>query len=111
VCFGVKKLTPCPLSLKKKEGVVGCLDLDFMLLYPDGCISAEFLGVGFIEWGEEFEDGICWSVALSWAKAVEFAAKMISHVRAVLPDLLNEIWGDVVDENKSPVDYVWLCHL
>jgi hypothetical protein len=29
-----------------------------MLLYPGGCIKAEFLGVGFIEGSEEFENGI-----------------------------------------------------
>lgn len=29
-----------------------------VLLYPGGCIGAEFLRVGFIEGSEEFEDGI-----------------------------------------------------
>jgi hypothetical protein len=29
-----------------------------VLLYPTGSISAEFLGVGFIEGSKEFEDGI-----------------------------------------------------
>jgi hypothetical protein len=81
-----------------------------VLLYPGGCIGAEFLGVGFIQWGEEFQDGIGWGVALSWAETIEFASEMVSHVRAVLPDLLNEIWGDVVNENKGPVDYVRFCH-
>lgn len=46
----------------------------------------------------------------SRAEAVEFATKVVSHVGAILPNLLNEIRGDIVDKNKGPVDYVRLCH-
>ena len=48
--------------------ITGCYPKDFLtpfimmlivMLHPGGSIRAEFLGVGFIEGSEEFEDSIC----------------------------------------------------
>ncbi len=62
-----------------------------VLLYPGGCIGAKFLGVGFVERGEEFEDGIGGSVAFGAAKACEFGFEVFCQVRIIGPNLFNEI--------------------
>ena len=62
-----------------------------MLLYPGGCISAEFLGVGFIEGSKEFEDGVGGSIAFGFADACEFGFQMIRKGWTVGPYLFYKI--------------------
>jgi len=81
-----------------------------VLLYPGGCISAEFLGVGFIKWSEEFKDGIGWSIAFRPAKACEFGFQMIREGWTVGPNLFDKIWRDVVNEQEGSADNFGLCH-
>ena len=81
-----------------------------MLLYPGGCIGAEFLGVGFVEGCEEFEDGIGGGVAFGSAKASEFGFQVIGQDWAVGPNLFDKIGGDVVNEPEGSADNFGLCH-
>jgi hypothetical protein len=81
-----------------------------VLLYPGGCISAEFLGVGFIKGCEEFEEGICWGIAFGFAKANKLGFQMISQEGAVGPNVFDKIWRDVVNEPEGSADNFGLCH-
>jgi hypothetical protein len=71
------------------------LDLGFrgliVLLHPGGSIRAEFLGVGFIEGSEEFEDGICGGIAFRFTKADKLGFQVIGQEWAVGPNLFNEV--------------------
>jgi hypothetical protein len=81
-----------------------------VLLYPGGCVVAKFLGVGFVEGGEEFKDGIGGSVAFGTAEAGELGFQVFGHARVVLPYFFNEIRGEVVDESEGFADNFGLCH-
>ena len=81
-----------------------------MGLYPGCRVCAELFWIGFIEWGEEFEDGIGWGVAFGPAKASEFGFQVIGQDGAVGPNLFDEIGGDVVNETEGSADNFGLCH-
>ncbi len=81
-----------------------------VLPYPGGCISAKFLGVGFIKGGEEFEDGVGTGVAFGTAKDCEFDFQVFGQDWAAGPYLFDEIGRNVVHEPEGAADNLGLCH-